>query len=230
MQPFSCNFWCCLLCPSMLPSLSLRLVSEVQLPGPTSMPTNSMPFALGGTAPPTSRIFCKSTGCHSTRIRKGCDRRMCKAHCIEAGGCSQPPHKGSQPPQASASDNISLPPPPPPPSHHAFSISSAPHTASPSQLLMNMPTPAPLRLSQPVIVDPALLGQQVPSIPRPPPFSTRHAGPAFSSHMSDIFTKQMVDAQRQWEKNGHRDIVRIQSQEKAKQTVFVFPFLEVSFL
>ena len=237
-MPFSCKFWCCqwLPCPPMLPSLSPCLVPEVQFPGP--MPTNSMPvttkipFTLVGTVPPTSRILCKSTGCHSTRIRKGCDRWMCKAHCIEAGGCSQPPHRGSEPQRlqasSSASDNILLPPLPPP-SHQALSIPLAPNMASPSTLLINtMPTPAPL--SQQIRVDPALLGQHAHFIPRPAPFATRHAGPAFSSHMSDIFTEQMVDAQRQWERNSQRDAVRIKSQEKAKQTVFVYPFLEVSSL
>ena len=131
--------------------------------------------------------------------------------------------------RSSASDNILLPPLPPPPSHQALSIPLAPNMASPSTLLINtMPTPAPL--SQQIRVDPALLGQHAHFIPHPAPFATRHAGPAFSSHMSDIFIEQMVDAQRQWERNSHRDEVRIQSQEKAKQTVFVFPFLEVSFL
>ena len=211
----------------MLP-LSPRLV---QLPGPT-MPTYSTPvttkipshFPVGTT--PTSHTSCKSTGCRSTRIRKGCDRWVCKAHCIEAGGCSQPPYKRSQPPQGSASENMLQPPCPPSHWRQALSITSAP---SPPPLLINtMPTPAPL--SQKIPVDPALLGQQVPSISRAPPFATRHAGPAFSSHMSDIFTEQMVDAQRQWEKNSQRDAVRIKSQEKAKQTVFVYPFLEVSSL
>jgi len=216
-----------------MPLLSPRLIFDVQLPSP--MPTNSMPvttktpLTLVGTALPASRIFCKSTGCRSTRIRKGCDRWMCKAHCIEAGGCSQPPHKTSQPsqpPQTSASDNTLLPPPPP--SLQVISIPPALHTTLSLPFLIDT-MPVAAVLSQQIVIDPSL-GQQVPSIQCPPPLATRHAGPAFSSHMSDIFTEQMADAQRQWEKNSQRDVVRIQSQEKAKQTVFVFPFLEVSFL
>jgi hypothetical protein len=217
-----------------MPSLSPRLVSTVQLQFPGPMPTNSMlgamevPLTVAGTVPPVPRMFCKSTGCHSTCIRKGCNRWMCKAHCIEAGGCSQPPHKGLQPPQPSTSDNMLLLPPPPSPSLQGLSIPPTPHTTSalPS-LIDTMPVGAPL--SQQIMIHPSL-GQQVPSILRPAPLATRHAGPAFSSHMSDIFTAQMADAQRQWEKNSQRDVVRIQSQEKAKQTVFVFPFLEVSFI
>jgi hypothetical protein len=87
--------------------------------------------------------------------------------------------------------------------------------------------PVTALLSQQIVIDPSL-GQEVPSIPRPPPLATRHAGPAFSFHMLDIFITQMADAQRHWEKNSQRDVVQIQSQEKAKQTVSVFPFLEVS--
>ena len=64
-------------------------------------------------------------------------------------------------------------------------------------------------LSQQIAIDPLLLGQGVPSIPWPLPLAIRNAEPAFSSHMSDIFTTQMVDAQQRWEKNSQRDVVRI---------------------
>jgi len=159
-----------------MPSLSPHLI-----PGPiftnSSIPVLTQnPLTLVGTLPPASHIFCKSTGCHSTRIRKGCDRWMCKAHCIEAGGCSQPPHKRSQPPKAPASDNMLLPPPPP--SLQSLSIPLAPHTASPSPLLINtMPIAAPFY--QQIMIDPSLSGQPVSSISRPLPLATRHAGPAF---------------------------------------------------
>ena len=36
---------------------------------------------------------CLMMGCNSTRIRKDCGRRMCKAYCCEAGGCADPAHK-----------------------------------------------------------------------------------------------------------------------------------------
>ena len=191
-------------------SLSPHLASEVQLP--RHIPTNSTavtmntPLPVPGTVPLVSRISCKSTGCRSTRIRKGCDRWMCKAHCIEAGGCSQPSHKGSQPPQTSASNSTLLPPPPP--ALQPLSIPPSLHTTLSSPSLMD-PASVTALLSQQIAIDPLLLGQGVPSIPRPPPLAIRNAGPAFSSHMSDIFTTQMVDAQRRWEKNSQRDVVRI---------------------
>jgi hypothetical protein len=42
-----------------------------------------------------SRISCSTLGCKSTRIRRDCGRRASKAHCLEAGGCQSPAHRGS---------------------------------------------------------------------------------------------------------------------------------------
>ena len=99
---------------------------------------------------------------------------MCNTHCIEAGGCSQPPHKGSQPPQTSACDSTLLLPPPP--ALQPLSIPPALHTTLFSPSLMD-PAPVTFPISQQIVIDPSLLDQEVPSIPRPPPLATRHAGP-----------------------------------------------------
>ena len=60
---------------------------------------------VGGAPGAPSKMTCLTAGCNSTRIRKGCGRRMCKAHCHEAGSigiCTDPAHKVSQPTMTAA--------------------------------------------------------------------------------------------------------------------------------
>ncbi|KAF8910008.1 hypothetical protein CPB84DRAFT_1842676 [Gymnopilus junonius] len=83
-------------------------------------------------------------------------------------------------------------------------------------------TPEPLPHSPHFAIDPALSGIEV--LP-PPPLATRHTAPVFSSHMMDIFTEQMAEAQQQWERRSQKDALQIQSRERAKHTVLVYTFL-----
>ncbi|KAF8957662.1 hypothetical protein BDZ97DRAFT_1924400 [Flammula alnicola] len=95
-----CNFfrW---LAGSRTPSLSPRLGSTNQLPA-VAQPGGPAPLSfypapgIGDALVPPRKPTCLTVGCNSTRIRKDCGRRMCKAHCREAGGCADPAHKGSQ--------------------------------------------------------------------------------------------------------------------------------------
>ncbi|KAF8152443.1 hypothetical protein B0H34DRAFT_861722 [Crassisporium funariophilum] len=95
-----CDFFCWL-AGSRAPSLSPRLGSTNQLPavaqpgGPAPLSFYPVP-GIGDALVPPRKPTCLTVGCNSTQIRKDCGRRMCKAHCREAGGCADPAHKGSQ--------------------------------------------------------------------------------------------------------------------------------------
>ena len=106
-----CNFlrW---LPGSRTPSVSppSRLGSTSQLPafthpsGPGPLPfvlflgTGGQQNLLSMPSAAPRKATCLMVGCNSTRIRKGCGRRMCKAHCREtrAGDCADPAHKMGQ--------------------------------------------------------------------------------------------------------------------------------------
>jgi hypothetical protein len=225
-----CNFfrW---LPGSRTPSVSPRLGSTSQLPaftqpsGPGPLPFVLFPGTGGqqnlSSMPSAAprKATCLMVGCNSTRIRKGCGRRMCKAHCREtpAGDCADPAHKMGQ---ATAT---------------SFMAAAAPSTTSmPIFPAPTYPTAAfPNASFTPAsAIDPDLLQHQVQIAP--PPFASlsrvpvhAHTEPVFTSHISQVFTSQMAREEQMRETSRQREATRLESKQKAHQTVFVYAWMEV---
>jgi len=53
--------------------------------------------------------------------------------------------------------------------------------------------------------------------------------PAFASHMSQVFTSQMAREEELREISRQREAIRIDSKQKAQQTVFVYAWTKVHF-
>ena len=53
--------------------------------------------------------------------------------------------------------------------------------------------------------------------------------PAFSSHMTDIYTTQVALEERMRETGRQMEATRLESKRKVQQTVFVYAWMEVSF-
>lgn len=154
-------------------------------------------------------MTCLTAGCNSTRIRKGCGRRMCKAHCREAGSigiCTDPAHKVSQPTMTAA-----VAPP----------TSSFPVNAGPLLLPLSM---------QQKPVEPNHFESQR-QLPVPPIASSSHrTGPTFSSHMTELYTAQMAREEQMREDRCQIEATRLESKRKVQQTVFVYTWTEVCFV
>ncbi|KAF8956528.1 hypothetical protein BDZ97DRAFT_1925426 [Flammula alnicola] len=217
-----CNFfrW---LAGSRTPSLSPRLGSTNQLPavaqpgGPAPLSFYPVP-GIGDALVPPRKPTCLTVGCNSTRIRKDCGRRMCKAHCREAGGCADPAHKGSQ---STAIPYMAAAPPPATP---IFPVHT--HLATASLNGSSMP---------PSSIDPNLPQAQSQVRMRPPspslapssrvPVHTR-TEPAFTSHMSPVYTAQMALEEQMRENNRQMEATRLESKRKVQQTAYVYAWME----
>ena len=211
----TCNFFSWL--PgARTPSLSPRLGSTIQLPVPAFTQPNG---GLQGLFPAPSVALRKSScpvmGCNSTRIRKDCGRRMCKAHCREAGGCADPAHKVSQSNAISfmaTAPPIATPPTIPVPIHPAVVLVNKSSTPASS-------------------IDPNLFQHQVQtpfaSSSRVPVHSQTE--PVFTSHISQVFSLQMAREEQMREMNRQREATRLESRQKAHQTVIVYAWMEVCF-
>jgi hypothetical protein len=113
-----------------------------------------------------SRISCATLGCKSTRIRRDCSRRSCKAHCLEAGRreaneCQSPAHRGST--TETVHRNHPLLPLAPP----STALPSMKGLAPPSNMFVMPPPPIQLQ------IDPTLRATAPPQVTSvPPPFSS----------------------------------------------------------
>ncbi|KIM40256.1 hypothetical protein M413DRAFT_446434 [Hebeloma cylindrosporum] len=160
-----------------------------------------------------SRISCITLGCKSTRIRRDCGRRSCKAHCLEAGGCQAPAHRGST--TETMRRNHLTPP---------ATLSSTTGLASPSNVVVVMPTPG-----IPLQIDPTLQATVPPQAPSAAPPSTSidaRANPQFASHMSSVFTEQWATEQRLREEQRERDSARLRNLQKTKHTILLYVWLQ----
>ena len=165
------------------------------------------------------KATCLAMGCHSTRIRKDCGRRMCKAHCCEAGGCADPAHKGSRTTSISILAG-------PPPSVTLAPVSSAlvHHAAAPLNTL-STPTSS---------IDPNLLQGQVQMALTPVASSSHapmpvHTEPVFASHISQVFTSQMAREEELRESSRRKEATPRKSKKKVHQTVVVYAWIQVCF-
>ena len=121
-----------------------------------------------------------------THIHRDCDRRACKAHCLEAGGCQSPAHCRSTTETALLNHPL-LPLVPPP-----IALPSVRGLAPPSNMFVTPSLPIQLQ------IDPALqaTAPQVTSAPPPSLSISTHANAPFASHMSSIFTERWTTEQR----------------------------------
>jgi hypothetical protein len=163
---------------------------------------------------------CVTKGCNSKRIRKGCGRRMCRAHCIEAGGCADPAHKGSDTSAMSYTESA-----PPTTAPRPFAVETTP-------ALTTSTTTAASTSSQ--VIDPRLLCQSEIQIAIPPPAPSSTAPmrtlnePAFTSHMTDLYTTQRALEENMREAGRQMEATRLESKRKVQQTVYVYAWMEVS--
>jgi len=156
---------------------------------------------------------CSTIGCNSTQICKGCGQRMCKAHCLKAGGCADPAHKVLQ--TTMAPYMVAVPPPPLP----IFSV----HTT---------PTVAPLLISASVIKPnpPESQSQGPPNIVASSSCIPRETclEPAFGSHMTELYTAQIVDISVNTHFNifhfnlGHWTVVKLNHVVELKDAPCIF--------
>ena len=54
-----------------------------------------------------------------------------------------------------------------------------------------------------------------------------HTGPAFASHMADIYATQIALEERMRETGRQQEATRLESKRKVQQTVFVYAWMEV---
>jgi len=139
---------------------------------------------------------------------------MCKAHCLETGGCADPAHKVLQ--TTMAPYTVAVPPPPLP----IFSV----HTT---------PTVVPLLISASVIEPnpPESRSQGPPNIVASSSHVPRETRlePAFGSHMTKLYTAQMAREERMREERRQSEATRLESKRKVQQTVFVYAWMQVRF-
>ena len=192
----------------------------------TLLPSLSNVVQIQATCAPSSshRITCATLGCKSTRIRRDCGRRSCKAHCLEASApgcpCPSPAHRVSTT-EMVLHNHPSLAPAPP-----TIALPSMTGLAPPSNMLFTLPPPIQLQ------IDPTLQVMDPPQVSSAlPPFSSldAHANPQFASHMSSIFTEQWVTEQRLREEQRERDSARLRNLQKTKHTILVYAWVQVCY-
>ena len=208
-----CNFFCWLpgsQTPSLLPQLGLTNV----IPQPIGLaPGLFLPIPGAGdvntnlpVVPP--KPSCHTMGCNSTWIHKNCSQRRCKAHCLETGaGCADLAHKGLK------SSALS------------YVMAALPTTYPTSVLLNTSPTSSLNHMLRQTEV------QMAPPLPASSSKSLTNTlmEPAFSSHMTDIYTTQVALEERMRETGWQMEATQLESKWKVQQTIFVYAWMEVSF-
>jgi len=220
-----CDFWRWLP-SSRTPSISPRSTSTNQFLATTQFDGPAPPLPTVFVAHPAQNLLpmqlaaprkatCLTMGCNSTRIRKDCGRRMCKAHCLEAGGCTDPAHKRTQPIAISygvPALPIAVPAP------------RLPITTHPATDLITTQLPnSSLNSTGPTNHD--LLRSQLQTAPVSRP---THTEPSFASHITQVFTTQMALEEQMRETSRQREATRRESKLRVQQTVVVYAWMEVS--
>ncbi|KAF8172148.1 hypothetical protein BJ912DRAFT_827803, partial [Pholiota molesta] len=170
----------------------------------TRFPAPSQPSLL-------PRKVCRSLGCKSGRLRKGCSRRMCKAHCQEQGpGCSDVAHKASQPWPSTQNAAASVPwlLPNSTPAVTPF----ASNQAAPTSFIASQVSVGASNIS---------VAQPVDSTPR-----SHLQVPAYASHMAPVFTEQIRIQQELAEQHRREEAAQKTSDHRAKQTILVYVWTE----
>ena len=207
---------------SRTPSISPRSTLTNQFPAITQSdgPAPPVPSFFGAHAVPnllpmqlaaTQKATCLTMGCNSTRIRRDCNRRMCKAHCLESGGCTDPAHKRTQPtaiPYEAPAQPIEVPAPLlpiiTPPAENLKLVGARPPNSSNSIY--------PTKILKAPVLQPT------------------HTEPTFSSHITQVFTMQMALEEQMREISRQREATWRESKLKVQQTVIVYAWVEVSLL
>ncbi|KAF8952645.1 hypothetical protein BDZ97DRAFT_1681014 [Flammula alnicola] len=212
---------------SKSPSASPTLPSEPTFPGPP-------PLAASVPVPQAMGTKCPIHTCGQSRIADDCQRRVCRKHCIEAGGCSSKKHKVSTGAASAApTAPLALPSRPPPvPSLPSASSTFFSQESLWSTPLSTPPPPSTVELPLPETVD-----------ARPDPRFSTHLRPIFTSLVAEqqelAHQQRKTDAERQ--ENAHKVKKRIAlyvwSSEDTPHTVhvvqhgshgFAWPYLAIS--
>ncbi len=111
---------------------------------------------------------CAHPGCTRTRVHGDCQRRTCRKHCLEAGGCSASGH--AVPLGRAAAKTRSVPDPPRSSSHVSATQHSLPPTPSPVNPPLATITEERLPSDRPPSqARPASQALPLPPLPPPPP-------------------------------------------------------------
>ncbi|KAF8186297.1 hypothetical protein BJ912DRAFT_469098 [Pholiota molesta] len=195
--------------PSRSPTQSPATSATINQPTSSANEDARFPPPSQPSIPP--REVCRTLGCKSGRLRKGCSRRMCKAHCQEQGpGCSDVAHKASQPWPSTQNAAASVPwllPNSTPAATPFASNQAAPTSFIPSQVSVHASN---ISVAQPVD-----------STPR-----SHLQVPAYSSHMAPVFTEQIRVQQELAEQRRREEAVQKTSDHRAKQTILVYVWTE----
>lgn len=199
--------WLTAVLPAIPPPAGSRVPPSISASGIGSIQVNATMLIVAPHKP-----TCRAMGCNSKRIRKGCENRICKAHCLEADGCSDPAHKKST---TMAIPNMT------PALYTAIPLSATTHPAAP-----------PLSTS-PSHLDPRLRQSEVQMASPPLASSSKalvhtHSELAFASHMADIYTTQVALEEKMREAGRQMEATRLESKRQVQQTVFVYAWMEVS--
>jgi hypothetical protein len=179
---------------------------------PPSSPALSMESSLSCSlpliAPPSiqpavtlssTQIICGKRGCGMGRLHVDCPRKMCRRHCVEAGGCRVKTHfitAGSMLPSTSGMQERLL------------SSSPPPSNPGPSPSVNRIPGPA-----GPSTIDLTL---------------DFFANPRHASQIAPAFTQQYAREQALEESKRSADAERLANIEKAKHSVMVYGWARVS--
>ena len=196
-----------------LPCLSIPAVVDPSL---SLVPAANVVQIQATLAP--SRISCAVLGCKSTRIRRDCSRRSCKAHCLEAGrqeassSCQSPAHRVSTTETAHHWHNLPL-------------LPLAPlHTALPSMPALGPPnmfvTPPP---SIPLQIDPTLQVSSALPSSSAPTLSSLRTCPRFSQNNGKLSSGSG--------RNNVNEILLVcENIQKTKHTILVYAWVQVMLL
>lgn len=144
---------------------------------------------------------CPVPGCNQSRIHPDCQRRVCRKHCVLAGGCSLKTHMGT----GAASQVI------PPTQTATSSALAAPSPSEDKSILVVVPS------------TPELPPATAPAIDAQP--NRRHV-----SHMPPIFTDQYHCEQELLEKNRITEAQHQQLMKQSKHGIVVYAWAKVHYM
>ncbi|KAF8172902.1 hypothetical protein BJ912DRAFT_1079711, partial [Pholiota molesta] len=192
--------------PSRSPTQSPATSAAIGQPISSANEDARFPAPSHPSLPP--REVCRTLGCKSGRLRKGCSRRMCKVHCQEQGpGCSDVAHKTCPSTQNAATSAPWLLPSSTPAATPFASNQAAPTSFVASQVSVSASN---VSVARPIDSTPRSYLQE----------------PAYASHMAPVFTEQIRIQQELAEQRRREEAVQKASDHRAKQTILVYVWTE----
>ncbi|KAF4574427.1 hypothetical protein EYR40_005849 [Pleurotus pulmonarius] len=181
--------------PPTTPSSPLRPSSTSQLP---LVPRNALRSV---------KAQCQQAKCNSTRLSPYCSRKMCRKHCLQAGGCLTKNHDPQSAPLTQQSTQECQIPELEPLNDFNFLLD--PVLRDPSPLPQRDPSPLRHELSPPA--------------PRAVPLSQV---PRYATQMPPLFTTEILRRQEQHEIARQSESERLDSLQRVKRDITVYAWNE----